>query len=314
MKFTDLQEEDKEFIIKRYRETDKEDTLLKDTVQEELSEMFDVSKRTIRTWVRLLGIVNPKEEFTPRALVYDIETSRATAKLWWTGKQFVNYKQIVEEPKIISIAWKWIGEDKVEYLTWDKEHNDEKMLKKFLKVYNSADLIIGQNNDKFDNRWINARAAKFNLDVNVFVKSFDIMKQTKRLFRLLSYSMDAITKFLGVVHKQGHEGMLMWDMIEDGTKEQQKEYLQKMVDYNIGDIVATEAMYLRLRKYMGHKIHYGTLQGKPKYTCPNCGGDHIEEVSHTSTAAGTLQHIMKCKDDGCQFKLNNTQYLKYLDR
>ena len=69
------------------------------------------------------------------------------------------------------------------------------MLKSFLKAYNTADMVIGQNNDKFDNRWVNARAMKHNLDVNTLVKSFDIMKQTKKLFRLPSYSMDYITKF-----------------------------------------------------------------------------------------------------------------------
>ena len=65
-------------------------------------------------------------------------------------------------------------------------------------------MVIGQNNDRFDNRWVNARAAKHNLFVNTFIKSFDIMKQTKRLFRLPSYSMAYIAKFFGLTLKQSH--------------------------------------------------------------------------------------------------------------
>jgi predicted RecB family nuclease len=51
--------------------------------------------------------------------------------------------------------------------------------------------------------------------------------------------MAYITKFLGVETKLHHEGIVMWDKIQFGTKEEQVEYLQKMVDYNRQDIVAT---------------------------------------------------------------------------
>jgi hypothetical protein len=40
-------------------------------------------------------------------------------------------------------------------------------------------MVIGQNNDRFDNRWVNARAMKYDLEVNTFVRSFDIMKELK---------------------------------------------------------------------------------------------------------------------------------------
>ena len=183
-----------------------------------------------------------------------------------------------------------------------------------MEVYNSADMVVGQNNDRFDNRWINARAMKFGVHFNTFVKSFDIMKQTKRLFRLPSYSMDYITKFLNVENKQTHEGIKMWDMIQDGNKKQQKEYLKKMVAYNVGDIVSTEAMYVKLRKYMNHKVHFGVLSGKPKYSSPTDGTTNVSLLRVTSTASGTLQYIMQSNTDGVQYKLNNTAYQQFLNR
>tara|TARA_R110002049_G_scaffold230196_2_gene402340 strand:+ start:2297 stop:3163 length:867 start_codon:yes stop_codon:yes gene_type:complete len=246
-------------------------------------------------------------------MIYDIETSRVTAKLWGTGKQYVNHKQLRSETTIISISWKWLGEDKIHALTWDKDHSDKKMMEEFLVEYNRADMIIGQNNDRFDNKLINTRAAKYGFDVNVHVKSYDILKQTRRLFRLPSYSMDYVTKFLGVTHKQSHEGIHMWDCIEDGTEAEQAEYLQKMVDYNVGDIVATEAMYYRIRKYAGHKVHFGVLEGREKFTSPTDGTDDLFLQSVSTTAGGSLQYIMKSNTDGIQFKLSHRNYLHWLD-
>ena len=248
-----------------------------------------------------------------RVMIYDIETSRVTAKIWSTGKQYINHKQLKSETTIISISWKWLGEDKIHALTWDKDHCDKEMMTEFLVEYNSADMLIGQNSDNFDNKLINARAMKHRLDVNVHIKSFDILKQTRRLFRLPSYSMDYVTKYLGVTHKQTHEGILMWDMIEEGTPTEQAEYLQKMVDYNVGDIVATEAMYVTLRKYMGHKVHFGVLDGKDKFTSPSDGTDDIFLLKATSTTGGALQYVMQSHTDGVQFKLSNRNYLLWLE-
>lgn len=309
MTFKQLTDSDKELIRVSYR---REDSKLQ--VQKNLASTFGVTQRTIRNWAKDLGLTGDdttNESF--RVMVYDIETSRVNAKVWWTGKQFVGHKNLTSEPKMISVSWKWLGEDKIHALTWDKNHCDKAMIEKFMVEYNSADMIIGQNNDRFDNRWLNARAMKHGIHFNTFVKSFDIMKQTKRLFRLPSYSMDYITKFLNVENKQTHEGIKMWDMIQEGTKAQQKEYLQKMVDYNVGDIVSTEAMYIKLRKYMGHKVHFGVLGGKPKYTSPSDGTSNVYLYKTTCTANGTIQRIMQSNTDGVQYKISNREYMRFLE-
>lgn len=249
-----------------------------------------------------------------KLLVYDIETSQAEFKQWWTGKRFVSHDRMTKEPEILSIAWKWIGKETVFTDHWDmKTHSDKGLMERFLEEYNKADMVIGQNNDRFDNRWINARALKHGLYVNTHVRSFDIMKQNKRLFRLPSYSMAFMTKFLGITLKQSHEGIHMWDMIEDGTPKEQKEYMDKMLKYNVGDIISTEEMYYKIRPYVGHMMHVGALEGKGKYSCPSCGGTNIELVRTTSTPAGTLQRIMKCNDDNVEFRISNSLYLKNLN-
>ena len=317
MKFKNLTLDDKNLMAKLYDPSYKENKkpLSRDEIQERLSEHFNVSKRSIREWANTLGfglmtknIVDPA-----KILIYDIETCRVPAKVFWTGKTYINHTQLREEPRVISVSWKWLGEEKIESLSWDlKTQSDEELIEKFLEVYNSADLVVGFNNKNFDDRWINARAMKYNLFVNVYVKSFDIIKQCKRLFRLPSYAMSYIAKFMGVTLKQNHEGIIMWDMIEDGTPEQQIEYLEKMIQYNMGDIVTTEELFLKLRKYMGHAIHLGVFNGNEKYTCPSCSSDNVELFKLTYTTAGTSQYIMNCKADKSQYKISHRDYMKFL--
>lgn len=309
-KFKTLSEEDIDLINQTYKKSKS-----RKEAQKSLSKTFSVSERTIRRWANKIMVgVLPKNRVNPsKILIYDIETSRAEFKLFWTGKQYVPYSAMKKEPKIISISWKWLGEDKVNSLSWDKNQCDKEMLECFLKEYNSSDMVIGQNNDRFDNRWLNARASKFDLDINTLVTSFDIMKQNKSLFRLPSYSMKFMCEYYGVPQKLEHEGMKMWDKIEDGTLEEQKEYIQKMIDYNVGDIISTEALYYRLRKYYGHKMHFGVSNGEPKWTSPDNGSYNVKLYKTKFTAAGTVQRIMLSNDTGVKYKISNKSYMDFID-
>lgn len=263
-----------------------------------------------RTYIRRNFSV-PSEQ--PKIMIYDIETSRMTFKRFWTGKQYVSYRDMIEEPSIITVAWKWLGEDQVNTLTWDSKHSDKGLMESFMPEFNKADLVIGVNNNNFDNRWIAARAMKYGIDYNNYVKSFDLLKHAKRVFRLPSYSMDFMTKFAGITNKQSHEGIVMWDKIESGTEEEQKEYLQKMIDYNIGDIAATEAMYVRFKKYFKSPLHKGVSLGSGKSSCSCCGGSNIELYQTQVSPAGTISRIMICLDDRVKFKISNSDYLKYIE-
>ena len=284
-------------------------------VQKELSEFLNVTSRTIRKYAKELSLsVKAASIVDDKIMVYDIETSRTEATVWWTGKQYINHKQLRTEPKIISIAWKWIGEDNVKYLTWDSEHCYKTMLEKFLKEYNKASMVIGQNNNSFDNKWVNTRAAKHKLRVDRYVKSFDIYRMAKRYFRLPSFSMAYMAKYFGLTLKQSHEGMYMWDMIEYGSKAEQKEYLQKMVDHNKGDIVTTEELYMTLKPYFGSVTNNAVKQGLPKWACPVSGSTDIKLLKTIFTEQGTVQRVLFCEETNHQYKVSNKSYMDYLQR
>ena len=314
MKYVDLSFSDKDFIVQAYKECETKGKN-KEEMQKKLSLHFDVHPRTIRKWAKKLEVgVLPKNIINPsKILIYDIETSRTRAWVWWTGKQYIGHDQLIDEPKIITIAWKWLGSEEVFCKTWDESQSDEELIREFVKIYNKADMVIGYNNDRFDNRWINARAMKYDIPINTFVRSYDIMKEEKRVFRAPSYSMAYMAKYSNVAHKRGHEGIHMWNMIQTGTPEEQKEYLEKMIEYNKGDIVTTEELYIRMRKYFGHKVHLGVLYGGEKFSCPDTGSLNVELYKRTVTPAGTIQIIMRNRDTDVKYKITNKQYMSFLD-
>ena len=287
----------------------------KDTLNK--SNRYRLSKEEIQMVLEHRGddvLVEEAKEQHSKIMTYDIETSRVTASLWNTGKQYVNHASLTSHTKIISIAWKWLGEDEVHWLKWDKKHCDKKLMKKFLVEYNKADMVIGQNNNSFDNKLVATRAAYHRLFVNKFVKSFDIYRQAKSVFRLASYSMAYMAKYFGLTLKQSHEGIHMWEMIENGTKAEQKEYLKKMIDYNVGDIITTEELYLTLLPYLKPVMSVAAKIGNPAWACPNSGSTNVKLLKTTWTAAGTIQRIMYCKKSNTQYKISNPNYTRFLQR
>lgn len=313
--FKDLTPKDKEHITNTYESNKLGNSML--LIQEDLAQCFGVTRRTIRNWANKLDLnmMSKNIEDPFKVLVYDIETSRVPAMVFWTGKTYISHHQLKDEPKIISISYKWLGEDEIHALTWDKDHSDETLLRKFLPIYNSASMVVGYNNDKFDNKWVNTRAAKHRLEVNLHVKSFDLYKQARKVLRLPSYSMEYLANYYGLTPKLKHEGISMWDKIQFGTPEIQEEALKNMVDYNVGDILTTEEIYIEMRKYFGHKTHLGVILGNDRASCPTCGGTNVEEFNgqYSVTPAGTIQRHMICIDDRTQYKLSNTNYLKFID-
>lgn len=290
-------------------------SLTRAEVQKMLSIEWGVCDKTIRNYAKSLGLGTTKAHTkNDRVLVYDIETSRVTAKLWSTGKQYVSHGSLKSETTIISIAWKWIGEDKVHHVVWDKNHDDKALLQKFLPEFNKAAIVCGQNSKSFDNKIVASRAAKHRLFINNFITNVDIYRLAKSVFRLPSYSMAYMAKYFGLTLKQSHEGIYMWDMIEDGTPKEQKEYLKKMVDYNVGDIVTTEELYMTLRPYFKHATHLGVKDGLPKWHCPNSGSSNVTLYDTKWTAAGTVQRILYCEESDTQFKVSNKVYMDFLQR
>lgn len=255
-----------------------------------------------------------------KRLFYDIETSYNIVKSWRVGYNLnIQPNDILHERAIISVAYKWEGEDLVNFLSWDKGC-DKKLVEKFVKVMAEADELVGHNIERYDTSFLMTRAIKHGILALPKYTQYDTLKKAKQHFNFNSNKLDYIAKFLGLEGKYNHQGMKMWDdiiqydLFNIGNKADRNHSMDEMITYNMMDVVQTEEVFNRLRLYTEHQIHHGILLNKPKFTCPNDGSENVKLIKTVVTKAGTVKRLMQCEDCGQQFFLSNREYLNFLKK
>lgn len=274
--------------------------------------------KEVRAEYKMLKVkVNKKPQGIKR-LFYDIETSYNIGKFWRSGyNQTIQPNDIIHERAILTIAWKWENEDKVNFMSWDNGC-DKKLVEKFISLMNEADEIVGHNVERYDTAFIMGRAFIHGIYAFPKYKQYDTLKKAKYTFNLNSNKLDYLAKVVGLGGKYQHSGMKMWDdiilydLFKIGNKEDREHSMKEMLHYNCMDVILTEEVFNRLRLYATQETHHGVLMGKPKYTCPNDGSNNVEFVKTVVTANGTIKVLMKCKDCGQQYFISNKEYLKFL--
>lgn len=261
-----------------------------------------------RKYIRLLERAEEELEerkINPKVLTLDIETSYNIVRSFQVGsKVFLPHDSIIEERKIITVAYKWLGSDEIVTLEWDKNQDDKELVKLLIEEMNKADEIVGHNCDKYDIPFIISRALYHRIPALAKYKSFDTYKVSKKTFNLNSYKLDYIANFLGFGRKIQHRGMELWD---DIILRKCPKAMEEMLEYNIHDVELTEKVYLTLKEYSEASIHHAVLEGKDKHVCPTCGSEESQLLKTFVTKLGTKSRLMGCKC-GTQFKISEKTY------
>lgn len=219
-----------------------------------------------------------------KILFIDIETFANTARAW-SGRMYeVNLIKIVKEGGMASFAYKWAGKNTVHCVTREGQRNDKALVKELKRVISQADIVVFQNGKSFDAKHWNARMWKHEITPPRPYKVVDTMVEAKKYFKLDSYSLDNIAKFLGIPGKLKHRGFDMWEECEQDIPKAWKE----MAKYNKRDIVVMEQVYYRMLPWIkGHP----PVSDKPA-SCPKCGGHRLQ-------ARGIRNNIARYMCRGC---------------
>ena len=245
-----------------------------------------------------------------KRLFYDIETSQYEVRSFRIGYNLnLHYDNIKKLAKIICISWGWEGEDKVHNLRWDKNMCDKEMLSKFIMELNKADEIVAHNGDRFDIKWIRTRALYHGIPMKNKYRSLDTLKKAKQNFNFPNNKLDTIARFLGVGAKVEHDGMKMWDAVQDGDKY----YLDEMVKYCDGDIIVLQDVYFAMQSYITHNTHVGASNGNLKASCASCGSEDISLVKNNFTALGTIKREVECNSCGYNYETSNSAWRNYVE-
>lgn len=236
----------------------------------------------------------------PKILFFDVETCPVLAWIWRTGYNLtVTHEHIKAGQKfdIICVCWKWGHEKEVHALDWGiKKQDSTKMLEKFTKVVEEADIIVAHNGDKFDVRHINTQRLLHGQPPIAWPTSEDTLKQFRKYFWLPSFKLDYISKMLGA---GGKDRMCFQDWI-DIVEGHKQDALDKMIKYCKKDVRLLETAFNKASKFFKPKANVGLILGTGRYACPRCGNAHTHKYGIRTLVANQYQR-RQCNKCGTVF-------------
>ncbi len=246
-----------------------------------------------------------------RRLFGDIEVTHNVVLAFRAGyDQHINPESIIQERKIICIAYKWEGEKKVTVLRW-KNQDDKELIKDFLKVAEEADEIVGYNGDRYDWPFIRTRCLAHNLPPIPNWKTVDPCAWAKKYFAFNSNKLNYVAKFLGFGEKMKTDYTLWHSILIDRCEKA----LDKMCKYCGMDVILLEKVYHKLKFCVKPKSHAGVAGGLDKWTCPRDGSINVHLSKTKISAVGTKTFQFQCQDCGGYYTISQTafdQYQKFL--
>ena len=186
---------------------------------------------------------------TPKVLLIDIETLPNSAWTWGVWQQNIHAEQLIRSGCLLSFSCKYLFEPEVflEILTPQEaiDHDDKRLVSLLWKWLEGVDVVIAHNGKAFDTQYANARFIVHNLPPPAPYKIIDTLN-IRKVTRFPMNSLKFLCKDLGLREKIENDGFELWVRCEHG----EKDALDEMGKYNIGDVLALEDLYVRLRPWL----------------------------------------------------------------
>ena len=253
-------------------------------------------------------------------LVYDIETCLHLGHYFSLGKQVLRHNQLLKgyffRPHVMCITYKWLHEKKTHILTWGSSEKDEQhMLSEFDKLIKTADVVIGKNSNRFDNKHINTQRLLSNVPgMPEWIKhTDDLESQMRRYFYLPSYSLDYFSELLGFGGKdkmqfgdwQDMANYRMWQLTKQSAslltmltgsdveeiKKKGIKATDKMFKYGKKDTKDTSDLIKYCATHFEWKYNAAAKHGDRRCKNPICGSTRIKKNGTRVAGLTRYQHF-----------------------
>ncbi|NDA64053.1 MAG: hypothetical protein EBX50_18810 [Chitinophagia bacterium] len=223
----------------------------------------------------------------PKVLLFDIETAPNLAYVW--GKYEQDVIAFKSEWYLLSVAYKWLGDNEVHCLTIKgKKGNDKKLAKKLRDLFDKADVIIAHNGDAFDIKKAKARFVFHGLKPPSQFATVDTYKVAKRYFNFNSNKLNDLGLYLNLGQKIKHTGFDLWL----GCMRDDKASWKLLERYNKQDVLLLEKVYNTLLPWMERHPNMALLTDRKG--CPKCGSTQVHKDGVRANSS-TLQQQWRCK-------------------
>lgn len=236
-------------------------------------------------------------ETAVKVLLYDVETSPNIAYVWGKYEQDA-LGDFIKERQIISFAWKWLGDKEVNVLSLpmlksykSRPDDNRELIVRLHDLMSRADVVVGHNVDTFDDPMSNSEFLVHGLKPPPPHKTVDTLKFARHKFRFNSNKLGDLGKRLGVGGKVHTGGFDLWARCLRG----EKAAWQRMMEYNKGDVVLLEKIYLKLRPWMSRHLNMNSAGSH--VGCPACRGTNLTRQGWLLSNSGRRMRFV-CKDCG----------------
>lgn len=234
--------------------------------------------------------------------IYDIEVAPKLGYYYPPDYETKGIK-VERDWHLMSFAYKKLGQKKIyvhalpDYQLYEFEpYNDKALLQDLRNMLDDADLVIGHNSDRFDNKKANARFIYHDIEQPSPYETADTLKIARANFKFDSNRLDDLAQYLGLGAKQGSHSALWYDCLNGNMKA-----WRKMKRYNRQDIVLTEQVYLKLRSWAKtHPNMSKHRQLEEDIACDRCSSTNYVKRGFAPKASRWRQRY-KCKDCGRWF-------------
>lgn len=228
----------------------------------------------------------------PRTLLWDLESSPNLAWVW--GKYEQNALGFEREWHFLTVAYKWLGEDKVhvrglcDYDRYAEDAEDDYELAKLaFDLFSEADIVVAHNGVAFDTKKAQARMIYHGFPPPTPFKEVDTLKIARKHFAFTSNKLGDLCDSLGIGRKLETGGFETWL----GCMRGDPKAWDKMKKYNKQDVVILEQLYLRLRPWTTTHPNIATIAERPT-ACPKCGSEAgMQSRGYSNTSLSRRQRF-----------------------
>ena len=224
-----------------------------------------------------------------KILFLDIETSPLLGYAWGLYEQ--NLLSVVEDWKILSVAWKWADEKRIKVVALN-DTPEKELLGVLWAILDEADIVVAHNGDRFDIRKTNAKLLEHGFAPPSTYKTIDTLKVARKHFKFDSNRLTDLAEALGLGSKLPNPGFAMWLGCMRGDAASWK----KMKEYNVHDVVLLEGVYLKLRPWHTSHPNLALYSEHPHESCPRCSSDHVQRrgMTYARTQVRQRWHCTDC--------------------
>lgn len=254
------------------------------------------------------------EKKAPKILFMDIETTPVEALVWDIWNQNIGLSQIIKDWSILSWAAKWRGSKSIMYddvRSCKDKRDDKRVCKTMWRLLDEADVVVGQNSKRFDEKKLNARFVYHGMEEPSPFQSVDTLQIAKSRFKFTSNRLEYLAKYLGVGQKYtqrpvGYNGMDLWVKCLAGDSRA----FEVMEKYNKGDISPTlEGVWEKLSpwargvNYINPNLYVVNwdADGLPVDHVCQCGSGEFVRNGYTVTNSGRYLR-WKCRSCGANHR------------